>query len=49
MLRGALAEVFNARGLKAEECIAQAGIDPTARGEVLVLADFIAIANTLEG
>jgi 16S rRNA (adenine1518-N6/adenine1519-N6)-dimethyltransferase len=48
MLRGALGELFSTRGLKAEECIARAGIDPTARGEVLVLADFIAIANTLE-
>lgn len=47
MLRGALSELFAARGLKAEECIAAAGIDPTARGEVLLLQDFIAIANTL--
>jgi len=47
MLRSALGELFASRGQKAEECIAAAGIDPTARGEVLVLREFMAIANTL--
>jgi 16S rRNA (adenine1518-N6/adenine1519-N6)-dimethyltransferase len=47
MLRSALSELFSSRGLKAEECIAQVGIDPTARGEVLVLSEFMRIANTL--
>ena len=47
MLRSALSELFSQRGLKAEECIARAGIDPTARGEVLVLSEFMQIANTL--
>ena len=47
MLRSALSELFSRRGLKAEECIARAGIDPTARGEVLVLSEFMKIANTL--
>jgi len=47
MLRSALSELFTARGQKAEECIAAAGIDPTVRGEVLVLSEFMAIANTL--
>jgi 16S rRNA (adenine1518-N6/adenine1519-N6)-dimethyltransferase len=47
MLRSALGELFSRHGLKAEECIAQAGIDPTARGEVLVLREFMQIANTL--
>ena len=44
MLRGALSQVFDGG---AEEAILRAGIDPTARGETLVLRDFIAIANTL--
>jgi len=47
MLRSALSELFSARGQKAEECIAAAGVDPTARGEVLILSEFMAIANTL--
>ncbi len=47
MLRSALSELFSAHGRKAEECIAAAGIDPTARGEVLVLSEFMQIANTL--
>jgi len=47
MLRSALSELFSQHGLKAEECIARAGIDPTARGEVLVLSEFMQIANTL--
>lgn len=47
MLRSALAEVFSSRGLRAEDAIASTGIDPTARGEVLQLAEFMKIANTL--
>lgn len=47
MLRSALAEVFSSRGLRAEAAIAATGIDPTARGEVLQLAEFMKIANTL--
>lgn len=44
MLRGALSQLF---GGNAEEAISKAGIDPTARGETLLLRDFMAIANTL--
>ena len=44
MLRGALSQLFEG---SAEAAIAQAGIDPTARGETLLLSDFMAIANTL--
>ena len=44
MLRGALSQLFNGG---AEQAILQAGIDPTARGETLLLRDFMAIANTL--
>ena len=44
MLRGALSQLFEGT---AEEAITQAGIDPTARGETLLLSDFMAIANTL--
>ena len=44
MLRGALSQLF---GGSAEAAIAGAGIDPTARGETLLLSDFMAIANTL--
>jgi 16S rRNA (adenine1518-N6/adenine1519-N6)-dimethyltransferase len=47
MLRSALSELFSAHGRKAEDCIAAAGIDPTVRGEVLVLREFMQIANTL--
>lgn len=45
MLRSALSQLFSGG---AEAAIAQAGIDPTARGETLLLSDFMAIANTLE-
>jgi len=45
MLRSALSQLFSGA---AESSIAKAGIDPTARGETLLLRDFIAIANTLE-
>lgn len=45
MLRSALSQLFSGG---AEASIAQAGIDPTARGETLLLRDFMAIANTLE-
>ncbi len=44
MLRGALSQLFEGT---AEAAIARAGIDPTARGETLLLSDFMAIANTL--
>ena len=44
MLRGALSQLFAGQ---AEAAIALAGIDPTARGETLLLSDFMAIANTL--
>jgi len=44
MLRGALSQLL---GAGAEAAIAGAGIDPTARGETLLLSDFMAIANTL--
>ena len=44
MLRSALSQLFSGH---AELAITTAGIDPTVRGEVLVLRDFIAIANTL--
>lgn len=44
MLRGALSQLFEGR---AEEKIAAAGVDPTVRGETLLLSDFMAIANTL--
>jgi 16S rRNA (adenine1518-N6/adenine1519-N6)-dimethyltransferase len=45
MLRSALSQLFSGQ---AEASIAAAGIDPTARGETLLLSDFMAIANTLE-
>ena len=45
MLRSALSQVFSGA---AEDAIVKAGIDPTARGETLLLRDFMAIANTLE-
>ena len=44
MLRSALSQLFSGR---AEAAIMSAGIDPTVRGEVLLLHDFMAIANTL--
>ena len=45
MLRSALSQLFNGG---AEQAILKAGINPTARGETLLLSDFMAIANTLE-
>ena len=45
MLRSALSQLFDGH---AESKIAQAGIDPTVRGETLLLSDFMAIANTLQ-
>ena len=44
MLRGALSQLFEGQ---AEAAIAKAGIDPTARGETLLLGDFIRIARAL--
>ena len=44
MLRSALGELFDG---KASESIASAGIDHTVRGEVLLLGDFMKIANSL--
>lgn len=44
MLRGALSQLFDGQ---AEAAIAKAGIDPTARGETLLLGDFIRIARAL--
>lgn len=43
MLRGALSQLF---GGEAESAIASAGIDPTVRGETLLLRDFMAIAGS---
>lgn len=45
MLRGALSQLF---GGEAESAIASAGIDPTVRGETLLLRDFMAIAGSLK-
>ncbi len=49
MLRGALSQLFSPDLFPggAEAAIIQAGVDPTARGETLLLRDFMAIANTL--
>ena len=44
MLRSALSQLFSGQAAAA---IVSAGIDPTVRGEVLLLSDFMAIANTL--
>jgi 16S rRNA (adenine1518-N6/adenine1519-N6)-dimethyltransferase len=44
MLRGALSQLFDG---EAEAAIAAAGIDPTVRGETLLLGDFISIARAL--
>ena len=44
MLRSALSQLFSGQAAAA---ITSAGIDPTVRGEVLLLSDFIRIANTL--
>ena len=45
MLRGALAQIFEG---EAELAITKAGVDPTARGETLVLREFMAIADALQ-
>lgn len=45
MLRGALAQIFEG---EAELAISKAGVDPTARGETLVLREFMAIADALQ-
>lgn len=45
MLRGALSQLF---GGEAESAIASAGIDPTVRGETLLLRDFMAVAGSLK-
>ncbi|MEI6649646.1 MAG: 16S rRNA (adenine(1518)-N(6)/adenine(1519)-N(6))-dimethyltransferase RsmA [Actinomycetes bacterium] len=45
MLRGALSEIFGG-STPAAEVLIRAGIDPTLRGEALVLADFLKIART---
>ena len=46
MLRGALAGLFGGPG-NAEDALRRAGVDPTARGEVLGVADFARIAEVL--
>ena len=46
MLRGALAGLFGS-SLDAEAALLRAGVDPTARGEVLGVADFARIAEVL--
>ena len=45
MLRSALSQLFDG---SAEQAILKTAIAPTARGETLILRDFMAIANTLE-
>lgn len=45
MLRGSLSQLFEG---EAEAAILRAGVDPTARGETLVLSDFMAIARSLK-
>lgn len=45
MLRGSLSQLFDGQ---AEAAILRAGVDPTARGETLVLRDFMAIARGLK-
>ncbi len=45
MLRSALSQLFAG---EAESKVSDAGVDPTVRGETLLLSDFISIANTLE-
>lgn len=44
MLRSALSQIFAG---EAERKVLEAGVDPTVRGETLLLSDFISIANTL--
>jgi len=46
MLRGALAEICGG-SVAATDAISAAGVDPTARGEALLLPDFIRIAKVL--
>ena len=46
MLRGALSELFGGSAAASDQIIA-AGVDPTARGESLLLPDFIRIAEQL--
>lgn len=45
MLRGALSELL---GANASEILMTAGVDPTLRGEALLLADYIRISQTLQ-
>ncbi len=45
MLRSALSQLFVG---DAENKVLNAGVDPTVRGETLLLSDFISIANTLK-
>ncbi len=45
MLRGALSEIFGGSS-PASEILVKAGIDPTLRGEALLLDDFLKIART---
>ena len=45
MLRGALSEIFGGSA-QAAAVLEKAGVDPTLRGEALVLADFLKIAVT---
>jgi 16S rRNA (adenine1518-N6/adenine1519-N6)-dimethyltransferase len=46
MLRGALSELFGGSA-SASDAILGAGVDPTVRGEALLLPDFIKIAHAL--
>jgi 16S rRNA (adenine1518-N6/adenine1519-N6)-dimethyltransferase len=46
MLRGALTEICGGNS-QASEVVSAAGIEPTLRGEELVLADFLEIAKAL--
>lgn len=48
MLRGALAGLFGS-SQAASDALSQAGVDPQARGEVLGIADFARVAETLPG
>jgi 16S rRNA (adenine1518-N6/adenine1519-N6)-dimethyltransferase len=47
MLRQALAPVLGGSSSTASAVLEAAGVDPTARGEQLTIADFVAIARTL--
>lgn len=44
MLRQALADLFGSSAA-ATEALEEAGLDPTARGEQLVMRDFLALAR----